>query len=90
MVCLPKTELLSSPHLFPGFPLYPPAAFFVYRDQASEEEWEDRLFMGPAQWDRVTEAFESDFADCDMVLFGTPTPLVFLSQRWGLSIVGMR
>lgn len=44
-------------------------------------EWEDRKFMGPAQWNRITDAFENDFASCDMVLFGTPTPLVFLSQK---------
>ena len=65
---------------FPGFP-FPALWRFLFRDQASEEDWENRGFLGPAQWDRLTEAFESDFAECDMVLFGTPTPLVFLSQR---------
>ena len=47
--------------------------------------------MGPAQWQRVEQAFENDFADCDMVLFGTPTPLVFLSQKCvvGVLIAGV-
>lgn len=51
------------------------------RAQGTKATWEDRGFMGPAQWQRVEQAFERDFADCDMVLFGTPTPLVFLSQK---------
>eukprot|EP00904_Undaria_pinnatifida_P006858 jgi/Undpi1/3301/HiC_scaffold_15.g06675.m1 len=83
---------VTDPSLKPyyAFKLSPRVGFFMtenrverslHRDQASEEDWENRGFLGPAQWDRLTEAFESDFAECDMVLFGTPTPLVFLSQR---------
>lgn len=50
------------------------------RAQGTKSSWENRGFMGPAQWERVTEAFENDFDSCDVVMFGTPTPLVFLSQ----------
>lgn len=46
----------------------------------TEEDWKDCGFLGPAQWARVKQAFEVDFADCDTVLFGAPTPLVFISQ----------
>ncbi|CAM9357442.1 unnamed protein product, partial [Hapterophycus canaliculatus] len=53
----------------------------LHKAQGSLGSWNDRSFMGPSQWDRVTEAFENDFASCDLVLFGTPTPLVFLSQK---------
>ncbi|CBJ29947.1 conserved unknown protein [Ectocarpus siliculosus] len=52
----------------------------LHRAQGTKSSWENRAFMGPAQWDRVTEAFENDFDSCDVVMFGTPTPLVFLSQ----------
>ncbi|CAM9695429.1 unnamed protein product [Pylaiella littoralis] len=53
----------------------------LHRAQGTVAAWEDRNFMGPSQWERITEAFESDFADCRLVLFGTPTPLVFISQK---------
>lgn len=36
--------------------------------------------MGPDQWDRIKEAFSADFDECQTVFFGTPTPLVFISQ----------
>ncbi|CAM9753697.1 unnamed protein product [Scytosiphon promiscuus] len=73
-----------------AFKLSPRVGFFMtdnrverslHKAQGSIASWEDRNFMGPAQWDRITDAFENDFASCDMVLFGTPTPLVFLSQK---------
>lgn len=51
------------------------------RDQGTEATWRDQSFLGPSQWDRLTQAFEVDFAECDLVLFGAPTPLVFLSQK---------
>ena len=58
--------------------------FFVVetdnRSQAAESEWTDKQFMGPDQWACVKKSFATDFADCDTVLFGTPTPLVFISQ----------
>ena len=50
------------------------------RTEGSEEEWKDRDQMGPRQWDRMTEAFNTDFKDCETVLLGTPTPLVLISQ----------
>eukprot|EP00903_Cladosiphon_okamuranus_P019239 g17692.t1 len=53
----------------------------LHKAQGTKATWEDRGFMGPAQWQRVEEAFQNDLADCDMVLFGTPTPLVFLSNK---------
>lgn len=56
------------------------------RAQGTKATWQDKGFMGPAQWQRIEQAFERDFADCDMVLFGTPTPLVFLSQK---CVIGM-
>eukprot|EP00903_Cladosiphon_okamuranus_P015430 g14252.t1 len=52
----------------------------IHRHERPIEEWRDRDFMGPAQWDRVKKAFSSDFAECETVFFGTPTPLVFISQ----------
>lgn len=65
----------------------PQAAFSLFsmtcerRDQGTEATWRDQSFLGPSQWDRLTQAFEVDFAECDLVLFGAPTPLVFLSQK---------
>ncbi|CAM9546634.1 unnamed protein product [Ascophyllum nodosum] len=57
----------------------------LHRTEGSEEEWKDRDQMGPRQWDRMTEAFNTDFKDCETVLLGTPTPLVLISQ--GLTVV---
>lgn len=51
-----------------------------YEDGVSEADWKDRDFLGPKQWARLEQAFSTDFADCDTVLFGAPTPLVFISQ----------
>lgn len=50
------------------------------RSEGTEEEWKHRDFLGPRQWARLTEALEKDFADCDTVLLGVPTPLVLISQ----------
>lgn len=52
-----------------------------HRDQGTEATWRDQSFLGPSQWDRLRQAFEVDFAECDLVLFGAPTPLVFISQK---------
>lgn len=54
--------------------------FFRYEDGVSEADWKDRDFLGPKQWARLEQAFSTDFADCETVLFGAPTPLVFISQ----------
>lgn len=60
---------------------YPQNASVGYRDRADrpEEDWKDRGFMGPTQWDRLTEAFSTDFAECETVLLITPTPLILVS-----------
>lgn len=50
------------------------------RSEGTAEEWKDRDFLGPRQWARLTEALGKDFADCDTLLFGVPTPLVLISQ----------
>ncbi|CAN0157752.1 unnamed protein product, partial [Ectocarpus sp. 8 AP-2014] len=52
----------------------------LHRQDRPDAEWVDREFMGPDQWDRIKEAFSADFAECQTVFFGTPTPLVFISQ----------
>ncbi|CAN0064472.1 unnamed protein product [Scytosiphon promiscuus] len=51
-----------------------------YENGTSEADWKDREFLGPKQWARLEHAFRSDFAECETVLFGVPTPLVFISQ----------
>lgn len=51
-----------------------------YEDGTSEADWKDRDFLGPKQWQRLEHAFRRDFAECETVLFGAPTPLVFISQ----------
>eukprot|EP00903_Cladosiphon_okamuranus_P015421 g14244.t1 len=51
-----------------------------YEDGVTEADWKDREFLGPKQWARLEQAFSTDFADCETVLFGAPTPLVFISQ----------
>lgn len=53
---------------------------YLVSREGSPESWKDRDFLGPAQWARLQEAFRVDFKDCDTVLFGAPTPLVFMSQ----------
>ncbi|CAN0062357.1 unnamed protein product [Ectocarpus sp. 6 AP-2014] len=76
---------------FYAFRLSPKLGFFMtdnrverslhrYEDGTSEAEWKDREFLGPKQWTRLEQAFRTDFADCETVLFGAPTPLVFISQ----------
>ncbi|CAM9546491.1 unnamed protein product [Ascophyllum nodosum] len=52
----------------------------LHRKNGSEAEWKDREFLGPSQWNRLTEAFSTDFKECETVLLGTPTPLVLISQ----------
>ncbi|CAN0069108.1 unnamed protein product [Ectocarpus sp. 4 AP-2014] len=76
---------------FYAFRLSPKLGFFMtdnrverslhrYEDGNSEAEWKDREFLGPKQWTRMEQAFRTDFSDCETVLFGAPTPLVFISQ----------
>ncbi|CAN0049106.1 unnamed protein product, partial [Ectocarpus fasciculatus] len=76
---------------FYAFRLSPKLGFFMtdnrverslhrYEDGTSEADWKDREFLGPKQWTRLEQAFRTDFADCETVLFGAPTPLVFISQ----------
>lgn len=55
-------------------------SFPRYEGDVSEAAWKDRDFLGPKQWTRLEQAFSTDFADCETVLFGAPTPLVFISQ----------
>ncbi|CBN74005.1 conserved unknown protein [Ectocarpus siliculosus] len=74
---------------FYAWKLSPKVGFFMtdnriertlHRQDRPDAEWVDREFMGPDQWDRIKEAFSADFAECQTVFFGTPTPLVFISQ----------
>eukprot|EP00904_Undaria_pinnatifida_P002908 jgi/Undpi1/12618/HiC_scaffold_6.g02287.m1 len=84
---LDVTDVSLKPYY--AFKLSPKIGFFMtdnrvertlHRAQAAESEWTDKQFMGPDQWACIAKSFATDFADCDTVLFGTPTPLVFISQ----------
>ncbi|CAM9155057.1 unnamed protein product, partial [Hapterophycus canaliculatus] len=75
---------------FYAWKLSPKVGFFMTDNRISRtlhrkasdpaSKWEDKQFMGPAQWNRITEAFSTDFFECETIFFGTPTPLVFISQ----------
>eukprot|EP00904_Undaria_pinnatifida_P002914 jgi/Undpi1/12623/HiC_scaffold_6.g02291.m1 len=72
-----------------AFRLSPKVGFFmtdnriersIHRLEGTDEEWKNQDFLGPRQWERLKQAFAKDFAGCETVLFGAPTPLVFISQ----------